>query len=51
MIELLNLTVKELHEKYIKDEIPGINFEKDLIQIEKNMEQTIKKNMKIQRQN
>ena len=35
MIELLNLTVKELHEKYIKDEIPGINFEKDLIQIKK----------------
>ena len=35
VIELLNLTVKELHEKYIKNEIPGLNFEKDLIQIEK----------------
>ena len=27
--------MKELHEKYIKDEIPGLNFENDLIQIEK----------------
>ena len=35
VIELLNLTVKELHEKYIKNEILGLNFEKDLIQIEK----------------
>ena len=35
VIELLNLTVKELHDKYIKKEIPGLNFEKDLIQIEK----------------
>ena len=35
VIEILNLTVKELHEKYIKNEIPGLNFENDLIQIEK----------------
>ena len=35
VIEILNLTVKELHEKYIKNEILGLNFEKDLIQIEK----------------
>ena len=35
VIELLNLTVKELHEKYIKNEISGLNFENDLIQIEK----------------
>ncbi len=35
VIELLNLTVKELHEKYITNEIPGLNFENDLIQIEK----------------
>ena len=35
VIEILNLTVKELHEKYIKNEVPGLNFENDLIQIEK----------------
>jgi len=36
VIEILNLTVKELHEKYIKGEIPGLNFENDLIKIEKD---------------
>ena len=35
VIEIMNLTVKELHEKYITNEIPGLNFENDLIQIEK----------------
>ena len=36
VIKLLNLTVKELHEKYIKEEISGLNFKKDLIKIEKD---------------
>ena len=35
VVELLNLTMKELHEKYIKEEIPGLNFKNDLIKIEK----------------
>jgi hypothetical protein len=35
VINLLNLTMKELHEKYIKEEIPGLNFKNDLIKIEK----------------
>ena len=35
VIKLLNLTVKELHEKYIKGDIPGLDFENDLIKIEK----------------
>ena len=33
IIDLLNLTVKELHKKYIKEEIPGLNFKNDLIRI------------------
>jgi hypothetical protein len=28
--------MKELHEKYIKEEIFGLNFKKDLIKIEKD---------------
>ena len=35
VIDLVNLTVKELHKKYIKEEIPGLNFKNDLIKIEK----------------
>jgi len=35
VIELLNLTMKELHEKYIKEEIADLNFKDDLIKIEK----------------
>jgi hypothetical protein len=35
VIKLLNLTVKELHEKYIKGDIPGLDFENDLVKIEK----------------
>ena len=35
IIDLLNLTVKELHKKYIKEEIPGLSFKNDLIRIEK----------------
>ena len=27
--------MKELHKKYIKEEIPGLNFKNDLIKIEK----------------
>ena len=35
VIKILNLTVKELHEKYIKGDIPGLDFENDLVKIEK----------------
>ena len=35
VIKILNLTIRELHEKYVKGEIPGLDFENDLIKIEK----------------
>ena len=35
VVELLNLTMKELHAKYIKEEIHGLSFKNDLIKIEK----------------
>ena len=35
VIEILKLTMKELHKKYIKEEIPGLSFKNDLIKIEK----------------
>jgi hypothetical protein len=35
VIEILDLTVREFHEKYINNEIDGFTFENDLIKIEK----------------
>jgi hypothetical protein len=35
VVELLNLTMKELHAKYIKEEIHCLSFKNDLIKIEK----------------
>ena len=46
VIKVLNLTLREIYEKYINNEIDGFNFENDLIKIEKKEGKEYKDNYK-----